>query len=496
MSSSPDPPFVRVGGGWQVASPDGAWALLHHAIQAADVTRFCDKAIEVLLDTDPTLQLDPEERLLAGVRGIRPAFSPRLTEGVAQGLALLGAFNDEFSEATTGSDYAALAVRRLLQRANEDSSALLWRSISRYLQLLAEAAPSEFLDAVEAGLAGNDPLLLKMFTDRDQAHALSVSSEHTGLLWALELLCWAPEHLSRSASALARLAEIDPGGRLGNRPASSLRSVFLPWIPQTSASLESRLQVLDRLRRQHPDVAWKLELAIMPTHHDVSSFTPRPRFRRWPTTDEHAPLSEWLAAIAGTTARVIEDAGQDPARWSDLVPHVADLPAEQRERLLTALESLPPESMTDEARLHLWQTLVQLVARHREFPDARWSLDEEPLARLEAVAARLEPEDLVGRYARFFDWDAHLPGIDRHDFAARDQALAAARADAVRQILATFGVQGLERLARTSKLPEQVGVAAAAVAHGQHFSEVRAFLGRADELGSVRPRVGRDGGQQ
>jgi hypothetical protein len=69
----------------------------------------------------------------------------------------------------------------------------------------AEAARDEFLDAVEAGLIGNDPVLRNMFTDREQGPNLGTSSEHTGPLWALELLCWAPKHLSRAAAALARL---------------------------------------------------------------------------------------------------------------------------------------------------------------------------------------------------------------------------------------------------------------------------------------------------
>jgi hypothetical protein len=127
--------------------------------------------------------------------------------------------------------------------------------------------------------------------------------------------------------------------------------------------------------------------------------------------------------------------------------------------------------------------LVPLGGHHRESPDARWSLDEEPLVRLEVVARRIEPEDLVGRYARLFDWDAHVPGADRHDFAAREQALSETRAEAIRQILGTLGMQGLERLAQASKLPEYVGLSTAAVAPGQHFLEVRTLLGRTDALG-------------
>ena len=485
VSDSSDSPFVRVGAGWQVVSPDGAWGLLHHAAQASDVERFCEKAVEILGEADPTLVLDQEERLLANVRGIRRPFSPTLSEGVAQGLALLGTFEDELSDRGRGRNYAdpaKLAVRRLLERANDDPSGLLWRSISPYLQLLAEAAPDEFLDAVEAGLISNDPVLRNMFTDREQNPTLGTSSEHTDLLWALELLCWSPKHLSRAAAALARLTEIDPGGRLGNRPDRSLRAVFLPWIPQTSAPLKSRLDVLDRLRSRFPDVAWKLEMAIMPSGHDISSFTPRPRFQQWPTTDERAPLSEWLEAIAKTATRAIEDAARDPLRWSELVTHVADLPTEQRKQVVAALRDLSPDEMDEEPRTKLWQTLVDLIGRHREVPDARWALNDEALQPLEAIAEKLKPKDLVGRFAPLFDWDPPLPHVPRDDYEARERAAADGRADAVRQILEHLGFPGIERLARASKLPEQVGQSTAEVAPAETFTEVRSLLGRTDEL--------------
>jgi hypothetical protein len=340
-----------------------------------------------------------------------------------------------------------------------------------------------FLDAVEAGLSGDDPVMGKMFTDSKQGSTLGVSSEHTGLLWALELLCWAPEHLSRCAGALARLSQIDPDGRLANRPEGSLRTVFLPWIPQTSASLTARFEVLEGLRSQYPDVAWKLEMAMLPGGYDVSTFTPRPRFRQWPTTDERAPLSEWLEAVAKTTTLAIEDAGHDPRRWAEFVTHVAGLPTGPRDEVLAALDRLSPEALRGEVGTKLWQTLVALVARHRDSPDARWAFDDETLKHLEAVAEKLEPDDLVGRFAPLFDWNPPLSGVPRQDYEARERCASQARADAVRCILDSCAYPGIERLAQAAKLPEQVGRSTAEVAPGEHFPEIRGLLGRGGELG-------------
>jgi hypothetical protein len=60
-----------------------------------------------------------------------------------------------------------------------------------------------------------------------------------------------------AALALARLAQLDPGGRWANRPDRSLNQIFLPWRPQTTATPDERLAVIDRLRRRAaPQVAW------------------------------------------------------------------------------------------------------------------------------------------------------------------------------------------------------------------------------------------------
>jgi hypothetical protein len=74
------------------------------------------------------------------------------------------------------------------------------------------------------------------------------------MLWALETLAWDPDFLHRAALILARLADIDPGGRLSNRPINSLRAIFLSWTPNTNAPLKQRLAVLDAIVRLTPEV--------------------------------------------------------------------------------------------------------------------------------------------------------------------------------------------------------------------------------------------------
>ena len=138
-----DPPFVRSGGTWCLASPVEAFLLLRHALTDADLARWRDSSLEILLELDPTLDLAPDERPMAGVMGVSRKFSGTLRRGVAEGIALLGSLgSEELEDGMTGADHARVSVRALLERANEDETGTIWRSLSDVLPLVAEASPA------------------------------------------------------------------------------------------------------------------------------------------------------------------------------------------------------------------------------------------------------------------------------------------------------------------------------------------------------------------
>src|SRR5699024_6559501 len=119
--------------------------------------------------------------------------------------------------------------------ASADGTGQAWQSLADILPLLAEAGPDAFLDAVGAATPGDNPLLATLFQDNaDESGIFSGSTPHSNLLWALECVSWSPDHFGRAVNLLARLDEIDPGGRMSNRPAASLAAIFRPWHPDNS----------------------------------------------------------------------------------------------------------------------------------------------------------------------------------------------------------------------------------------------------------------------
>ena len=129
-------------------------------------------------------------------------------------------------------------LRRVL---TDDKGWQIWATLDRDLPTLAEAAPEAVLEAIERGLAATPSPFEALFAQ--EGGALFSGAKHTGLLWALERLTWAPEHFARAANAFARLDLMDPGGRAGNRPAVSLAGMFLPGFRWSETSDDDRLTV-------------------------------------------------------------------------------------------------------------------------------------------------------------------------------------------------------------------------------------------------------------
>jgi hypothetical protein len=459
---SEDPPWRVIAGNWYLTDPSDAWELLHSRLIASDIERWQREVIMVLSERDPALQLPPAERHLAGFRDVHRQWSAELRRGLAEGLALLGtAGATPLPGGTIASDRARSIVAELL--SGEDPCEL-WESLGDVLPRLAEAAPQEFLDALAAGLAGDHPPLRCLFREPDGPAGMGPWSPHIAVVAALETVSWSGRYLERAAGLLARLEEIDPGGRSGNRPADSLRRIFLPWLPRTSASLQDRTAALDSLDQGYPEIAWTLRLGLLPSVHGFTHTTHRPRFRvEWIPDYEGAPRAEWEAAVIGLVEDAVASARALPSRWADIIPRVQNLTANERYRVFDALAKLDPDELDADDRLGVWQALTEAAARHGQHRTARWALPEEDIGRLTKLAERFDPVDDLRRYALLFTWRVDLPGVNPLDHEQRERRLGELRDEAALNAWRAGGLDALVQLARIADEPFLIGRHAAAI---------------------------------
>ena len=449
-----DAPLAYRHGEWKVVPRYEVWnTVAPHAYDDL-LVRFRAAATEVLGEVDPSLELPKEERYAALVKGKVLKYSRRLRHGIAETVALLGALGGALIACTPGraESTATLVVREVL--AGRDWRA--WASLEPLLPVLAEGSPDEFLSAIEAAVLADPSPVDALFLQEDSG--FGGRNYTSGILWALETLAWNPILLGRVTLVLGQMAAKDPGGRWANRPMGSLAMIYLPWLPQTVATLERKTIVLKTLASEQPAQAWKLLLGLLPKGHGFSMGSRRPTWRTWipiDRSDSVSPDEYWLQ-VSAYTEICVELAFSDSGRLKEMIEHLDELSAEARDAVISHLVSHGRE-LADASRYALWDALEDMTREHRRFKEAHWALQPEVVDRLAVVAAQLKPESKLVSYRRLFtekDFDL----IDENDdYIAQSRLLAEQRARAARELHLENGLEALLAMAKEVESPSRLG---------------------------------------
>lgn len=458
----PGSPLSLKNGIWKVVNRAELWSLLGSRILDQNLDTFRTLAVSILKEPDPAFELPAEERYAASIHGKVLKCSHVLRKGIAEGLAILGSQTESCANCSQGKAEATtvLVIRELLT----DAEWVLWGSLNGLLPTLAEAAPGEFLDAVEKAMRLTPCPFDELFSQ--EGNGITGGNYLTGLLWALEGLAWDAQYLVRVCVALAELASHDPGGQWVNRPSNSLATILLPWLPQTLASVDKREVAVRTILNEWPDIAWNLIIQLLPGQHQTSSGSHKPSWRKtipddWEkgvTHQEYWQQASFYAELA------VAAAGQDTARLSTLIDHFDNLPEPAFDQLLQALASQPISELPEEQRLSIWDHLTKFTNKHRRFADAKWALPDELIIRIEHVAGQLAPANPVNLYQHLFtDRDFDLYEANG-DWEEQRKKLDIRRETAISEIFQQDGAEGVIRFADSVSSPGQVGHALGVIA--------------------------------
>lgn len=476
LRSAEDAPLAERDHRWQFVDVVDAWDALADTITSDDLDSFHRLAESVLTEPDPAAALTAAERQrrslsLEGLPTRR--YSTELRHGLADTAALLGAVLGErrLGGGRTGQQHADQLVFRLLHDADADR----WIVLSEVLPLLAEAAPSVFLDALDQSLRQHPAPVMALFAEQPDLMGTSWS-RHSHLLWSLESLAYGPQHLSRVVLALARLAALDPGGTLANRPAASLHDALHLAMPRSAVAAPARLAILDRVRTAEPAVGWTLMLDLVRSLDRAMMLRTGPRRRNWPVPDRTTiDIAEVVAAVNDLAEQLAQDATSDAARWAELADRIDRFPVAGRDRLLDTLtqrwEQLPASGAAEIAK-----RVAERIAQHEQHPQAKWALPADQLERLRGfVTHRGAPTDPAEELRSLFSYRPRQGGRDL--FRDRD-LLISLQQDTLREVL-TDGLPAVLELAASVQQPWALGATLAAVT-GEHDQDVLDLIGRAD----------------
>lgn len=462
VALQPGTPLIQRDGTWKVVARYEGWYALGPRLFDEHMDRLKEVAVSVLRERDPQFDLSPDERYAAIVHGKVLTHSRQLRKGIAESLALLGSHPKALTSCSFGKAEATavLAVREGLAGADW----VLWASLNDLLPLLAEAAPGEFLDAVENSL-DRDPCPFDTIFAQEGTGIMG-RNYMTGLLWALETLAWDAEYLTRVVVILGELAARDPGGNWANRPANSLSTILLPWLPQTCAPVPKRHAAVATLLNELPDVAWKLLLSLLPQSHQVSTGSRKPAWREMIADDWSKGVTrrKYWEQIAAYAELAMSTAKHNLSKLAELIDRLDDLPPPARDQLLAHLRSDTVVSMSQADRLRLWTELVDLVSEHRKFADAEWAMKPEVVNEIAAVAESLAPDAPIYRHQRLFsgrDFDLYE---EKGTYEEQHKKLEDRRQKAVNEVFVAGGVEAVLEFAKAVEAPWRVGVAYGVIA--------------------------------
>lgn len=466
----PESPLILKNGKWEFVKRKEGWNTLGKRVFDEHLERFGEIVVRVLKETHPKFELPPEDQLMAEIQGKVLSYSQNIRKGLAESLALIGSYPDSLSSCSIGKaeETVIIAVREILIDANEKE----WASLNGLLPLLAEGAPRELLGIVEKAL-NEDPCPFDGVFSLEDSGAMG-RTYISGLLWALETLAWDSDYLVPVVVSLGGLASRDPGGVWANRPISSLTTIFLPWLPQTCASIEKRKIAIETLVAEHPDIAWNLLISLLPRSNRVSLGSRKPEWRKIipESCSEKVSRKDYWTQIDIYSEMAIKMAESDPLKLTEFISHLDDLPKSGQEHFLTILESDMVVNLPESEKYQIWINLTNLVTKHRKFATAQWAMRPEQVDKIEAIAKPLASGKPSLRHRRLFCGRIFDLFEGEGDFQDQKRKLDELRLAAVNEIFDLDGIPGVLDFTLNVESPNAVGYAFGLIAIDELDKEI------------------------
>eukprot|EP00388_Colpodella_angusta_P007938 GDKJ01022035.1.p1 GENE.GDKJ01022035.1~~GDKJ01022035.1.p1 ORF type:complete len:1258 (-),score=92.11 GDKJ01022035.1:573-4346(-) len=413
-----DSPIVKIGNKWRLSSPLDAWSNASNYLTSKDFELLANSFKLILTEVNPALELSPEVRYMASIYGKKRKYSSWIREGILQSLILVSTFGERLQfHLPTKAD---LWIDGLIAELLNSDSIDLWKSLDDKLPLIAEASPFSFLEALDKHLVKLDNSMLGLF--EEEPNFIFSRSYHIGLLWALESLAWFPQYLSRTSLILAKLSVIDPGGNVINRPINSLKEIFKSWHYQTFASFDERMQVLNLICKNQPEIGWELLLSMLPKSiGDTAITTHKTRWKSF----EQVEITYTRDVMFRTHSEVIDILinifDNSETKLTTLIEKSVNLSTNDMDRLLTFIEA----NLTNVKQYEFtaWHEVRSIIEDHSSHPESDWVLSEKELDRFQRLYKRLQPVNEIERVAWMFDNSqfSFPKGLDYKNTSHRDR---------------------------------------------------------------------------
>lgn len=455
-------PLIQIGETWRLISPLDAWANLSSFLSKNDIDMLRECFMFVFENGNPIVEPNKDGIKFSMFANKEKTFSGWAREGLVQSLILIGLYGEglKISNLPTPQLWVDNIIHSLIFNADEK----LWISLNYEMPLISEASPNSFFEGIFESLSKETLPIMAIFIEEEGV--ISPTSNHTGLLWALEGLAWIPEYIYNSSLLLLKFTSLDPGGRLSNRPLNSLTEIFKPWHYQTLADFDQRMEVLKRITNAEKNYGWKLLIRLLSDDHGVAHPTHKMRWRMFEINSNiNYTYQEIWKTHSFIVDLLIDIFDYSEEKFAQLIEESENvtLGSKDRERILKFAET--EYLKVNHKEYTTWHILRTILGRHRSHPDARWALPETELKRYETLYNKLVPEDTIQKYLWLFDnhWPEFPEGnvYDENAFEKRQEThqkkIDDSRLEGLKKIILQFGIEKVKELSKVVKEPWALG---------------------------------------
>lgn len=452
-----DSPIFKVDNVYMVVSVADMWNVLWDRITPDAYQKLCNCIPAVFKVKDPTYELPEEQWFAADLYGKKYNYSTSLLEGLVITMIMLSERNDLsniFGSISTKRDVDYI-VKQILDNVTDWQG---WYTIAKHLPLLVEASADAVLSKFEEKAKSLDNDFWMIFNQPKDV--IMGRSFHTHLLWALEHLVWEQEYAFRAITVLALFGEKKYEYKMSNSPINSLYHIFCLWHPQTCLSLGQRTQSLEVIVKKYPYTGWQLLKNLLPNGHQVVSNISKPRWKDVETQANRSILKKdyWDATqeVINICLKYIKP---DVEQWK-IIFSAIDIFFDRMDDLFPmCIEHC--KQITPEENIIICDDIGQVIYRHREFPDAKWSVTEQKIIKLEKLYHEILPKGALRYYHLFgyrpYDLKPNPVDIKNHNYQEKHNKLFDRRRQAIIEIIDLYGMDEIYKLIKRAEDTRDLG---------------------------------------
>src|SRR5690606_24499078 len=226
------------------------------------------------------------------------------------------------------------------------------------------------------------------------------------------------------------------------------------------------MKVLRYITEKEKKSGWSLLIRMLPDRHGIAHPTHK---MRWRIFDKNINLSYTYEEIWKTHSEVIEMLitifDNDELKFAQLIEEIPNLSPKDRKRVLDWAEDTYQN--VQQLDFSSWESLRKILNQHRSHPDTDWALPESELAKLETLYNKLQPTDIINRYAWLFNdhWPDFPEGFkyvendDKERHKQQQQRINIEREKAITLFLEELGLSETLELRKKVKEPWHLGSA-------------------------------------